>query len=262
MRTFDTHAHLNDEDFASILDDVVAEAVAAGVRRTLVIGIDRASSERAVEIASRHESLYAAVGIQPNVCGPATEEDWAAITAMLDRPKVVALGETGLDGYWQTVPMEVQRVWFDRHLRLSQDRDVPFIVHLRDSAEPIREMLEEAARRGPLRGVMHSFTGDEAYAARCVELGLYISFAGMATFKKSDDLRRVAATVPEDRLLIETDAPYLSPEPHRGKKPNRPAWVVHTLAKLAEVRGVRPESLAEATYRNACRLFGLDADAE
>jgi TatD DNase family protein len=109
---------------------------------------------------------------------------------------------------------------------------------------------------------MHSFTGDEAYAARCVELGLYISFAGMATFKKSDDLRRVAATVPEDRLLIETDAPYLSPEPYRGKKPNRPAWVVHTLAKLAEVRGVRPESLAEATYRNACRLFGLDADAE
>lgn len=259
MRFFDTHAHLNDEDFAGILDEVVAEAVAAGVRRTLVIGIDRASSERAVGIAARHESLYAAVGIQPNVCGQATEEDWNAIVALLDRPKVVAVGETGLDGYWQTVQMDVQRFWFDRHLRLSQERDLPFIVHLRDSAEPILQMLEQAALRGPLRGVMHSFTGDAAYAARCVELGLYISFAGMATFKKSDDLRRVAASVPEDRLLVETDAPYLSPEPHRGKKPNRPAWVVHTLAKLAEVRGVPSASLAEATWRNACRLFRLNA---
>jgi TatD DNase family protein len=156
--------------------------------------------------------------------------------------------------------METQRVWFERHLRLSQERDLPFIVHLRDSADPIREMLEEAAGRGPLRGVMHSYTGDEEFARRCVELGLYISFAGMVTFKKSDDLRRVAASVPEDRLLVETDAPYLSPEPHRGKKPNRPAWVVHTLARIADARGASAERLAEATYRNACRLFGIDVE--
>ena len=255
MRFFDTHAHLNDEDFAGIVDDVVAESVAAGVQRTLVIGIDRASSERAVELASRHESLYAAVGIQPNVCGPATEEDWNRIVAMLDRPKVVALGETGLDGYWQTVPMEVQRRWFDRHLRLSQARDIPFVVHLRDSAEPIQEMLEQAADRAPLRGVMHSFTGDEAYAARCVELGLYISFAGMATFKKSDDLRRVAASVPEDRLLVETDAPYLSPEPVRNVRTNEPAFVAHTARVVAQVKGVAYEEIERVTTENAARFY-------
>lgn len=260
MRLFDTHAHLDDEAFDGVVDQIVAEAVAAGVTRTLAIGIDRPSSERVVELASRYESIYAAVGVQPNVCGEATDEDWEAIVALLDRPKVVALGETGLDDYWKTVPMATQRIWFDRHLRLSQERDVPFIVHLRDSAGPIREMLEEAAARGPLRGVMHSYTGDEAFAGRCVELGLDISFAGMVTFKKSEELRRVAASVPEDRLLVETDAPYLSPEPNRGKRPNRPAWVVHTLATIAEARGVSADRLAESTYRNACRLFGIDAE--
>jgi TatD DNase family protein len=149
----------------------------------------------------------------------------------------------------------LQQEYFDRHLRLSQQRDVPFIVHMRDCGDEIVAMLRTAHDRSPLRGVMHSFTGDEALAEQCLELGLYISFAGMVTYKKSDELRRVAASIPDDRLLIETDSPYLSPHPKRGQRPNEPALVVHTAECLAEVRGASLESLAEQTTENARRLF-------
>jgi TatD DNase family protein len=176
---------------------------------------------------------------------------------MLDNPDVVALGETGLDRYWDYTPLEMQQDYFDRHLRASQQHDLPFVVHMRDCEQDVLEMLREARRRGPLRGVMHSYTGSAETARECLQLGLHISFAGMVTFRKSDELREVAAGIPSDRIVVETDAPYLSPEPLRGKRPNEPARVAHTAACLAELRGVSPEAFAEQTCANAERLFRL-----
>jgi TatD DNase family protein len=169
--------------------------------------------------------------------------------------EVVALGETGLDLYWKDTPLDVQQDYFDRHIRLSQATGLPFIVHLRETAAEILAMLREARRRGELHGVMHSFTGTAEQAAEFLSLGMHISFAGMLTFKKSDGLRAVAATIPGDRLLVETDSPYLSPEPFRGQRPNEPARVVHTARCLAEVRGITLEALAQQATANAEALF-------
>ncbi len=171
--------------------------------------------------------------------------DWDAIVGLLDHPRVVALGETGLDRYWDYAPIEVQRDYFDRHLRLSQERDLAVVIHCRDAQADMMPMLREAVARGPLRGVLHAFSGDAAMAAECLDLGLYVSFAGNVTYtnKKFQALREAAATVPADRILIETDSPYLTPEPLRGKqKRNEPALVAHTAAALAALRGVPLDS--------------------
>ncbi|MCA9261764.1 MAG: TatD family hydrolase [Planctomycetales bacterium] len=251
----DTHTHLDDEAFDDCRDDVVERARQAGVSTMVVVGTTADASQKCVEVAQSYDGLFAAVGIQPNYVHEALDGDWQRVVDMVKLPKVVALGETGLDRYWDYAPLPLQQDYFDRHLRLSQAIDVPFIVHMRDSGDDIADMLEEARRRGPLRGVMHSFTGDVTLAKRCLDLGLYLSFAGMVTFKKSQDLRDVAAIVPNDRLLVETDCPYLSPEPVRGKRPNEPAYVVHTAACLAKVRGTSCDVLAEQTAANSRRLF-------
>jgi TatD DNase family protein len=256
MRLFDSHAHLNQDDFDADRDNVIARAQAAGVETIVTVGYSLASSLQSIDIAGRYPGVYAAVGIQPNDTIHAAAGDWDEIIALTSAPRVVALGETGLDRYWDTSPLALQQDYFDRHLRLSQKLGLPFIVHTRESDAEVLEMLREARQRGPLAGVMHSFTGSAAAAAECVELGLYISFAGMVTFKKSDDLRAVAATIPEDRILIETDSPYLSPHPLRGKR-NEPANVAHTATCLAGVRGVDVQTFAEQTTANARALFRL-----
>jgi TatD DNase family protein len=256
MRLFDTHAHLNDDEFADQLPAVVERAKAARVERILVIGTTVATSRRAVEIAHQFENLYAAVGIQPNYVAEAQSGDWDAIVELARQPKVIALGETGLDRYWDNAPFDLQQDYFDRHLRLSQATGLPFVVHMRECGDDVAAMLRDARQRGELRGVMHSFTGDLPLAQECLALGMYISFAGMVTYKKSDALRQVAAQVPDDRILIETDSPYLSPHPHRGVRRNEPALIVHTAACLAEVRGVELATFAEQTWANSLALFG------
>jgi TatD DNase family protein len=256
MRLFDSHAHLNQPEFDADRAAMFARAAAAGVEQIVTVGYNVASSLQAIEISAAHTSVFAAVGIQPNDSAQATAEDWDRIVALIGSPGVVALGETGLDRYWDTSPLAVQQDYFDRHLRLSQRSGLPFIVHTRESDAEVLAMLREAHARGPLGGVMHSFTGTAETAAECVALGLYVSFAGMVTFKKSDALRAVAATVPAERILIETDAPYLSPRPLRGKR-NEPAHLVHTAACLAEVRGDSLEDFCRQTTENAVRLFGL-----
>ncbi len=256
MRLFDSHAHLNQDDFDADRDEVILRARAAGVEGIVTVGYSLASSLQSIDIAAHHPGLYAAVGIQPNDTIHAAAGDWDEIVSLASAPGVVALGETGLDRYWDTSPLALQQDYFDRHLRLSQRIGLPFIVHTRESDAEVLEMLRESHRRGPLSGVMHSFTGSAATAAECVELGLYISFAGMVTFKKSDDLRAVAATIPDNRILIETDSPYLAPHPLRGKR-NEPANVAHTAACLAAVRGVDVEEFAEKTTVNARALFRL-----
>ena len=253
---FDTHCHLDQPEFDADRLAVIDRARQAGVARLLTVGITAASSEAATQLAAGNPGVYAAVGLQPNYCGQAAAGDWDFVVGLVQRPGVVAIGETGLDRYWDYTPWPVQQDYFDRHLRLSQESGLPFIVHSRDCDADILLMLRQARQRGPLAGVMHSFTGTAETAVECLSLGLYISFAGMLTFKKSSDLRQVAATIPLDRLLIETDSPYLSPDPLRGKR-NEPAHLLHTARRLAQQRGITPDQLAGQTTHNALRLFSI-----
>ncbi len=255
---FDTHAHLDDEQFSRDRDGVVRRAREAGVGSIVTVGITAASSQAGIDLAGRYDCVFASVGIQPNYCGDAAEGDWDRIVDIVDQPLVVALGETGLDRYRDYTPFPVQQDFFDRHIRLSQQCDLPLVIHMRDCPDEMLAMLREARSRGALRGVMHAFTADAGTAAECIELGLHISFAGMVTYKKAVDLREVAGTIPDDRILIETDCPYLSPHPKRGQRPNEPALIVHTAACLSEVRGLTIEQFASQTAVNARRLFRVD----
>ena len=254
---FDTHAHLDQPEFDDDRVEVIARAHEAGVARIICIGTTAETSAKCVEIASQHDGVYAAVGIQPNSAAEAQPGDWERIVELSTADKVVAIGETGLDRYWDYTPFEMQQDYFDRHMQLAYDTKLPFIVHLRECDADILASLRAAhSRLGSLAGVMHSFTGSAETAAECLSLGLYVSFAGMVTFKKAQELREIALTIPGDRILIETDSPYLSPVPFRGKR-NEPARVVHTSACLAEARGVSAEHFARQTSENAGQLFGL-----
>jgi TatD DNase family protein len=184
-------------------------------------------------------------------------DDWDLILSLLDHAKVVGIGETGLDKYWDHAPLDLQTEYFHRHIRLSKERGLPFIVHCREAEPEVLEVMRAEADDGPLNGVMHSFCGNADTAAECLEMGMHISFAGMVTFRKNDELREVAATVPLNRLLVETDSPYLAPHPNRGKR-NEPSWVRLTAECLATVHDVSIEELAEQTTQNAEQLFGLD----
>jgi len=255
MILFDTHAHLDDDQLAVDVAGVVERAAAAGVGRILAVGTTASSSRNCLSHAARFAGVWASAGIHPNHAAEAQTGDWDEIAKLANEARVVALGETGLDLYWKDTPLAVQQDYFDRHIRLSQSSGLPVVIHLRETAAEILAMLHEAAQRGPVRGVMHSFTGTAEQAAEFLDLGLCISFAGMLTFKRSDDLRAVAGTIPFDRVLVETDSPYLSPEPFRGKRPNEPARVVHTAECLARVRGVTLDELARQTTANALALF-------
>ena len=263
----DTHCHLDDQQFEADRAAVIARAAAAGVDCMISLGTTLESSRATVRLAETYPSLYAAVGIHPNSCADAAAGDWDAIVGLLDHPRVVALGETGLDRYWDYTPIEVQQDFFDRHLRMSQDRDRAVVIHCREAWADMMPMLREAASRGPLRGVLHAFSGDAAMAAECLDLGLYVSFAGNVTYtnKKFQSLREAAAAIPADRILIETDSPYLTPEPLRRpckhgarQKRNEPALVAHTAAALAVLRGVPFDEFVRQTAANARRLFQLD----
>jgi TatD DNase family protein len=257
LNLFDTHAHLNLDTFDDTVGEVVTRAKQVGVGGIAVIGVDVATSRRACELATQHPGyLHAVVGIQPNSAAEAAEGDFQIIEELTSADGVCAIGETGLDCHWDDTPIEIQHAFFDWHLQLCRDKSLPMVIHMRESGDLIAEQLRRQSVIPP--GIMHSFTGDMSLAKDCLDMGLHVSFAGMVTFKKSGDLRAVAKQVPEDRLLVETDSPYLSPEPLRGKRPNEPARVEHTLRCLAEVRGVSPDHLAEATTANAKKLFSIE----
>jgi TatD DNase family protein len=251
----DTHAHLDDEQFHTDLPEVLARAAAAGVERVVTIATTASSSAAAVALAAQHPMLFATVGIQPNNVAEAAADAWDAVVHLVTRERVVAIGETGLDRYWDYTPFPQQEHYFARHLALARKHELPVVIHCREAeADVVRMLRADHDRHGPVRGVMHSFTGDRPTAEACLAMGLYISFAGMVTYKNAQALREVAKHIPSDRLLIETDSPYLAPVPLRGKR-NEPANVVHTAACLAVERGVEPAVLAEQTTRNARMLF-------
>lgn len=260
MILVDTHAHLDQSEFDLDRPQVIDRATAAGVQAIVSIGVSLSSSRATVAISRQFPEIFAAVGIHPNYTHEAEPDDWEQICSLVASrtadDKIVALGETGLDRFRDHAPFELQQEYFDRHIRLSQQTGLPFLVHARDSLDDVVAMLTDARSRGPLSGVMHSFTGDTAIALQCVALGLHISFAGMVTFKKADALREVAAAVPLERILVETDSPYLSPEPFRGKR-NEPAHVLRTAQRIAEMRGLPLAEFAQQTTDNARRLFRL-----
>jgi TatD DNase family protein len=257
MAIIDTHAHLDDERFAGDLPEVLQRAADAGVLRIVAVATTAASSAACVDLAVRHAMLAATVGIQPNHVAEAALADWDAVVALAPLREVVALGETGLDRYWDTTPFAQQEDYFARHLALARQLGRGVVIHCREAeADVVRLLRTDFDRHGSVRGVMHSFTGSLPTAQACLEMGLYISFAGMLTYKNSQPLRDVAAQIPPDRVLVETDCPYLAPVPKRGQR-NEPAFVLHTATCLAGLLGLSVDALAEQTTRNARMLFGL-----
>lgn len=256
MQLIDTHAHIQEDAFEADRAEVLVRAFEAGVKHIVVVGFNVDSSRRAVELAQLHPRLSAVVGIQPNYAHEARPGDWDTIVELARDPSVVGLGETGLDRYWKTVPIELQVEYFHRHLQLSRETGLPFVVHCRDADDEVVVELRKAAKIGSLNGVMHSFAGTLVTAQACWELGMYLSFAGMVTFKNNHALRAVAAAVPAERIVIETDCPYLAPSPNRGKR-NEPAFVTLTADCLATVRGMSSNEFADLSTANAQRLFRL-----
>ncbi|WP_437191895.1 TatD family hydrolase [Planctomicrobium sp. SH527] len=252
----DTHAHLDEQSFELDLDAVLTRAAEHQVETIFTIGVTAATSHAALALAKKYPQLYAVVGIQPNYVAQANADDFDQITELASDSRVIAIGETGLDRYWDSSPIELQRDYFFRHIELARQVEKPFIIHCREAEADVVAVLKEAAQSGPLSGVMHSFCGDQATADACLELGMYISFAGMLTFKSNQALRDVAKTIPRDRLLVETDSPYLAPVPMRGKR-NEPANVAHTARCLADVHGLTLEDLAAITTANTKHLFKL-----
>ncbi len=251
----DTHAHLDDEQFAADLPAVLERARTAGVATVVTIATSAPSSAASLALAQSHPMIFATAGIHPNNISEASPTAWDEITALVAHERIVGIGETGLDRHWDTTPFAVQEEYFVRHLELARRHQLPVVIHCREAeADMLRVLRTEFDRHGPIHGVMHSFVGDAAMAEACRAMGLYLSFAGMLTYKNAAALRATAAQQPLDRLLVETDSPYLSPAPLRGKR-NEPAHVVHTAACLAELLGIAPEHLAEQTTKNATSVF-------
>lgn len=250
--TVDSHTHLDalDTDVA----DVVAAARAVGITRMVTTGDTVASSRWCAETAAAYEEVYAAVAVHPNEVGSADEEAFAEIARLAALPRVRAVGETGLDYYWGRVEPEVQQEAFRRHIAIAKETGKALVIHDRDAhADILRILAEEDA---PENTMLHCFSGDAAMARECADRGYVMSFAGTVTFKNAADLREAALLAPADLLVVETDAPYLTPMPYRGR-PNAPYLVPLTVRLLAELRGVEEDELAETTARNAARLFAL-----
>lgn len=255
MNLFDSHCHLFDEQFQDDLPRVLADARDQGVTRIVVPAVDIATARAALRLAEDNEGVYVAAGIHPESLAAWSATDITAIRGLAAHPKVVAIGEIGLDYHWDVASHAVQREALRLQVQLAKAVQLPVVIHNRESTEDLISLLE-AESGGVLRGVMHCFSDTLDSARRCLDLGFYISFGGPVTFKNARALQEVARQIPADRLLIETDSPYLSPHPLRGKR-NEPARVKLVAEKLAELRGETLATIAQQTFDNASRLFGL-----
>ncbi|MEQ9763465.1 TatD family hydrolase [Streptococcus sp. ZJ151] len=256
MEIFDTHTHLNVENFTETVEEELNLAREMGVTRHNVVGFDHETIEKALEIADNHPEVYLTLGWHPTEAGSYDSEVEAYLKQVLKHDKVVALGEIGLDYHWMEDPKEVQIEVFKRQIALSKALDLPFVVHTRDALEDTYQVIKEAGV-GPRGGIMHSFSGSFEDAQRFVDLGMMISFSGVVTFKKATDVQEAAQQLPLDKILVETDAPYLAPVPKRGKE-NKTAYTRYVVEKIAELRGMTVEEVAKITTENANRLFGLE----
>jgi TatD DNase family protein len=252
---FDTHAHLNAIQYNDDLQEVIDRALEEGVSNVVVVGFDRPTISRAIELAEQYPFIYAAVGWHPVDAIDMTEEDLQMIEQLAAHPKVVALGEMGLDYYWDKSPKEVQKEVFRKQIALAKKVKLPIIIHNREATADIIEILKEenAAEVG---GIMHCFTGSVEVAKQCIDMNFYISFGGPVTFKNAKKPKEVAKEIPLEHLLIETDCPYLTPHPFRGKR-NEPSYVKYVAEAIAELKGVSFEEVAQKTSDNAKKLFGI-----
>lgn len=251
---FDSHAHIDDKRFDTDRAAVIESAFAGGLAGFINAGADMDSSARSVALAEQHASVFAAVGIHPHDAKDAREKDYAALAEWTEHPKVVAVGEIGLDYYYNHSPREVQQEVFIRQLDVARQTGKPFIIHDRDAHGDILSIIKKEAKG--LSGVFHCFSGSLEMAREVIRLGFYVSFAGPLTFKNSVKLKEIACSVPLDRVLVETDSPYLTPEPNRGRR-NEPLYVRLVAGELARLRGMDPAEVAQVTTANVCRLFNI-----
>ena len=251
----DSHCHLDFPDFANEVDAIVARAQAAGVARMVSISTRIKKHADILAIAERFPYVYCSVGTHPHNAHEELEFDAAAIVARTRHPKVVAIGEAGLDYHYDYSPRDAQERGFRNHIAAARETGLPLVIHSREADDDMARILEEETGKGPFPAVLHCFSSGPELARRAIALGLSISFTGIVTFKKSDELRAIAASLPADRILVETDAPYLAPGKLRGKR-NEPAYVVETAKVLADARGVSFDEIARQTTDNFFRLFG------
>jgi TatD DNase family protein len=259
----DSHCHLDDASFDEDREAVLERAREAGVEMMLAIGTGDGPPdlEVAIRLAERHPPVYATVGIHPHDAKKADLTSLDRLAELCSYPKVLAVGEIGLDYHYDNSPREKQRDVFVDQMQIARQARKPIVIHTRDAWEDTMELLSTHWHPGGLSGIMHCFSGDGAQASESLDLGFLISFGGVVTFRRAETLREAAGAVPLDRLLVETDAPYLTPEPYRKIRRNEPCYVVQTARKVAEVRGIEYEELAAATSRNFCTLFDLPAPA-
>lgn len=252
---YDTHAHLNDEAFAQDLEETLARAREAGVTRINVVGCDWETSRQAVALAEQYAEIYAVVGIHPSDSHTYSDAIEADLLSWGKRGKVVAIGEIGLDYHYDDTDEATQDIVFRRQIRLAHRLDLPLVIHSRDAMEETLRVLKEERGEDGHKGVFHCFSGSWEQAQSCLKLGYYLGFDGPLTFKNAKKPVRVVEQMPLDRLLVETDCPYLSPEPRRGRR-NEPAHVRYVAGKVAELRGITAEEAERVTFKNGCHLFG------
>lgn len=267
MPLIDTHCHLDFDAYDSLRNEIIAEAAAYGVTRLINPSTDLARAPAVLRLAETYEGVYAAVGVHPTSTGNFSPADLITLRDLAAHSKVIAIGEIGLDYYWDTVPKASQWAALEAQLSLAADLGLPVILHNREASDDLLDILARWVITLPasLRdrsGVLHSFSAPQAVADRALSLGFYVGFTGPVTFKNADDLRRVAACVPLDRLLVETDGPFLTPHPYRGRRPNRPAYVRFIAERLATLHSIPYDELAARTTANAERLFALPPAAD
>ena len=250
----DSHCHLDFPDFADELDEVVARARAAEIMRIVTISTRVKKHAQVLAIAERFPDVFCSVGTHPHNAQEEMDVDAQALIALTQHPKVVAIGEAGLDYHYDNSPRDLQEQSFRQHIAAARETRLPLVIHSRDCDDDMARILEEEMGKGAFPAVLHCFTGGRDLAFKAIRLGLYISFTGILTFRRSDDLRALAADLPGERVLVETDAPYLAPMPYRGQR-NEPAYVVETAKVLADACGVPAETIAAQTTENFFRLF-------
>ncbi|WP_181351129.1 TatD family hydrolase [Thalassobacillus sp. CUG 92003] len=253
---FDTHVHLNADQFDEDREETIQRAEEAGVTYMTVVGFDRKTIPLAIEIAETHEHIYAAVGWHPVDAVDMTDEELDWIEELSAHPKVVAIGEMGLDYHWDKSPADVQKTVFKKQIRLAKKVNMPIIIHNRDATEDIVEVLKEENAE-EIGGIMHCYNGPVEIAEECVKMNFMISLGGPVTFKNAKQPKDVAAAIDLDHLLVETDCPFLAPHPNRGKR-NEPAYVTLVAEKVAEIKGLSYEEVSEKTMSNALDFFGIN----
>ena len=258
MTLIDSHCHLDHPQFDADRDAVIERAQEAGVETMLVIGTGQGPPEleAAIRLAERYASILATVGVHPHHASQATPETWRRMAELLKHPQVVALGEIGLDYHYDHSPRDVQRAVFLEQMAIARERAKPIVIHTREAWDDTLALLERHWKPTGLPGIMHCFSGGPSQAQRCLDLGFHLSFGGIVTFPKAEETRQALRGVPIDRILVETDAPYLAPVPQRGKR-NEPAFLAGTVRRVGEVLGVPPEDVATFSRRNFRRLAGL-----